>query len=542
MPTQTRPANGISDPALAWLWDASDIADPSGRGDRAVRFLRSLKHPKSRLPTKSFQLDPPFERLVRRIYGPEGLGGQRLVRTVYLQVGKGSRKTSLAAALALLHTYGPERVPRGQNFVVAADKAQARVAFEEAMAIVEEIPQLAGAARPVDSKNRLTHPKSGSFFEALASDGSRAHARTPMFVLVDELWAHRKGDLWQAIRMGASKVPGSLVVIATTAGRGTESPDFSVYEYAKKVQAGEIVDPTFLSVIFEAPRDCDWTDEAVWRSVLPGLDHGYPDLASLRQLAREARERPADREAFQQFFLGIRLDRSTSPFVDMGIYDANTGPVDLSALEGEPCWIGVDMSVTTDLTAVVACWRDGGDGYIVHPWFFCPRDNLRARAERDGVPYPRWAEGGFISATPGNVIDYRAVEALLRSLCDRFSVQEIAFDKAYAQPVMGPLNDDGLPVVTLQLGWVTQSPALNELERAIISRRFRHGGHPVLRWCFENVAIHTDPAGNRTMHKGKSRDRIDGAFAAWMAVSRAAAGEAPSIYESDQWSPELMVM
>src|SRR5690606_37668873 len=151
---------------------------------------------------KAFQLDPWQERIVRRIYGPADADGKRLVRTVYLQVGRGSRKTSLAAALALLHTYGPERQPKGANYVAAADRGQARVAFEEALSIVQEIPQLAGASRPVDSKNRLTHPKSGSFFEAMSSDGRGAHARTPIFVLVDELWAHRKADLWQALRTG----------------------------------------------------------------------------------------------------------------------------------------------------------------------------------------------------------------------------------------------------------------------------------------------------------------------------------------------------
>lgn len=88
---------------------------------------------------------------------------------------------------------------------------------------------------------------------------------------------------------------------------------------------------------------------------------------------------------------------------------------------------------------------------------------------------------------------------------------------------------------------MTQSPALNELERVILAGRFLHGGHPVLRWCFDNVAIHTDSAGNRTMHKGKSTDRIDGAVASWMAVSRAVAGETKSIYDSAAWSDEMAV-
>ena len=188
----------------------------------------------------------------------------------------------------------------------------------------------------------------------------------------------------------------------------------------------------------------------------------------------------------------------------MAVYDEGAGEVDLDELEGQPCWLACDMSSTTDLTAVVACFRDDDDGYIVAPWFFVPADNLQRRADADGVPYPRWAKEGHITATPGNAIDYRAVEACIRDLCARFDVREIAFDKAYAQAVMGPLLDDGFPVVTMMQGWVTQSPALNELERAIVSRKLRHGGHPVLKWCFENVAIHTDSAGNRTMHKGKS--------------------------------------
>jgi phage terminase large subunit-like protein len=360
-----------------------------------------------------------------------------------------------------------------------------------------------------------------------------------MFILVDELWAHKKTDLWHALRTGAAKTPGSLLVVATTAGRGNESPDFPIYEYAKKVQAGEIVDPHFLPIVFEAGPDDVWDDETVWPRLLPGLQYGYPDLPSLRQLAREARERPADRAAFEQFFLGVRQDNSLSPFVEMPVFDLGRSRVDLEALQGRECWLAVDCSTTTDLTAVVAVFPDGDD-YLCAAWGFVPADNLQARADRDRVRYPEWAKEGWIIATSGNVIDYRAVVNHIRDLADRFDVREIAFDPVYAMPVMQPLTDDGYPCVTLRQGYVTQSPALIVLEREI------RGGHlkwesPVLRWCMENVAIHTDGPSNRTMHKGKSRDRIDLAVALWMAVSRAVAGETPSIYESDEWSDEMAV-
>lgn len=526
----------------AWIFDGSEIADPMGRGERAVRWLGKLKHPKSPLPGKPFQLHPWQERIVRAIYGPRHEDGSRIVKTVVLLLPRGNRKTSLAAALALLHTIGPERVPGGEVISAAADRKQARLAYAEALGIVRTVPQAAAHTRVVDYRNRLTFPRDGSFYEAISADAGTQHGRTPAFVLADELHAWPKRDLWDVLRSGLVKQKGSLLVVATTAGRGQENVAWDIVDDARRVARGEVDDPSILPILFEAERDCDWTDEEVWHRVNPGLAHGYPDLEGLRQLAREGQRRIGDREAFRQLNLNIWLDHSADPFVDMDVYDAGAGEVDLELLAGEPCWLGVDLSSNHDLTAVVAAWRDERGGYLVHPWFFCPEDNLRIRADRDGVPYPSWADQGFIIPTPGNVVDFRAVEDTIRGLCERFAVQEIAFDPHLARNMLNNLAEDGLPAVEMRQGWVTMAPAVKELERAIVGRQFAHGGHPVLRWCFDNIAVHTDSAGNRMFHKGKSRDRIDGAVACAMAVSRASAEGGASIYDSDEWSPELMVL
>lgn len=517
-----------------WVFDQSEIPDPLGHGDRAVRFLRALKHPKARQAGGAFELAPWQERIVRRIYGPCDDNGRRLVRTVFMLLPRGNRKTALGAALALLHTFGPERVPGGQAIAAAADHKQARISFEEAVGIVRADRRVERATSVVDYKNRLTHPKSGAFLEAIAADAGTQHGRTPTFVLADELHAWKKRDLWDVLRTGLVKVQGSLCVVITTAGRGQENIAWDIYSYARKVALGEVNDPGFLPVLFETPRDADWRDEAVWRACNPGLAQGFPDIEGLRQLAREAEARPADREAFRQLHLNVWLDQSADPFVDMAIYDQGATPVDLDKLANRPCWLAVDLSSNTDLTAVVACWRGEDDGFVVWPWFFCPADNLRKRADRDMVPYPLWAEGGFITPTPGNVVDYRAVEDMIRDLCARFDVREIAFDPHLAQQTMNNLGDEGFPVVAMRQGWITMAPAVKELERAIVGGNFRHGGHPVLRWNFDNVAVETDRAGNRMFTKGKSRDRIDGAVASAMAVARAAAaGSTRSIYESE---------
>lgn len=522
--------------------DIETVADPMGYGERAVRFLRALRHPKSRRQGQAFQLDPWQESIVRRIYGPRHEDGTRIVKTVVLLLPRGNRKTSLCAALAVLHTFGPERTPGGEVLSAASDRKQARIAFEEAFGIIQATGPIRSITSPQDYKNRLLNTKWRSFYEAISCDAGTQHGRTPVFVLADELHAWKKRDLWDVLRSGLVKTPGSLLMVATTAGRGQENIAWDIVDYARKVARGDIHDPSMLPVLYEAPRNCDWTDESVWRAVNPGLAHGYPDIEGLRQLAREARERPGDREAFRQLNLNIWLDHSADPFVDMAVYDEGDTPVDLDALQGTPCWLGVDLSSNSDLTCIVAAWRTEAGGFIVHPWFFCPEGNLRVRADRDGVPYPTWAEQGFIIPTSGNVVDFRRVEDTIRDLCDQFDVREIAFDPHLARNTLNNLLEDGLPAVEMRQGWQTMAPAVKELERAILGRSLAHGGHPILRWCFDNVAVHRDSTGNKVFHKGKSRDRIDGAVACAMAVARAAAGEVPSIYETEEWSPELMVM
>lgn len=525
----------------AWVDDGSPLPDPHGHGERAVRFLSALRHPKA--PSGRFQLAPFAERLVRRLYGDTDEEGRRRVRTAFVMVPRGARKTSIGAALALLHTVGPERVPGGQVVLAAHDRGQARIAFEEALSIVDADRRLRAVTRVRDAIHRIEHTSSRAVLQAISSEAGGQHGRTPAFALVDELHAWRSPHLWHVLRTGLVKTPGSLLVVITTAGIGQENIAADIHAYARKVQLGEVEDPGFLPAIWSAPADADWRDEALWHAVNPGLAHGFPDLEGLRQLAREAEERPAQRDAFRQLHLNTWLDHSAAPFVDMAVWDEGAKPVDLKRHERErtPCFIGVDLSSTSDLTAIVAAFPDEEGGFDLAAWHFCPAENLRRRGEVDGVEYPRWAADGWLEPTAGNVVDLRVIEGWIRDLCDRFNVMEIAFDPHMGRVTMANLAEDGLPAVGMRQGWVTMAPAIAAFERAILGRKLRHGGNPLLRWCVANVAVETDKSGNKSFHKGRSRDRIDGAVAAAMAVGRAAANEMrPSVYESEARAEGLL--
>ncbi len=531
-----------------WIYDGSEIEDTFGDGERAVEFLRRLRHPKSRQPHHAFQLDPWQERIVRRIYGPRHPDGSRVVKTVVLLLPRGNRKTSLAAALALLHTIGPERASQGEAILAAADRRQAGTAFKEAVGIIREDKRLIAATKIYDAHNsakKISYPREGVTLEVISGEAGTQHGRTPAFVLADELHIWPNRDLWEALTTGLDKTDNPLLVVATTAGRGQDNVAFEVVEDAKKVARGEVDDPSILPIIFEAPADADWQDEELWHRVNPGLRHGYPSLDGFRRHAKRAQRSVGERQSLRQLKLNIWLDGAGDPFVDMDVYDKGKKSFDIKDLKHEPCWLAVDLSSTIDLSVIVACWRTA-DGYVVRPWFFCPEDNLEERERLSNAPYRAWgsAEGGkIVEATPGNVIDYQRIEEKLIELSAEFNVREIVFDPYMARQVQPNLLKMGLPVRDFRQVPSLMMPAFHELERAILAGEFIHGGNPVLRFCFSNVVVKRNDQGHvAKFTKPKLWLSIDGAVAAAMAVARAAAGDASrSIFDDPTITAEDLV-
>lgn len=507
------------------MFDNSPIPDPHGKGERAVKFIKALRHPKSGLPGRSFQLDRWQERIIRKVYGDTHPDGTRRIKTVFALIPRGNRKTTLGAALAMLHL-GPERIPRSQVMSAAVDRDQARIALEEMQGVIAAHPRLVEGFQVQDTKSRITHRRSGAFYRAMSADAATAHGRTPVFALVDELHAWKKRDLWDAIKTGLVKTPGSLLVITTTAGIGRENLAYDMYAYARKVALGEIADEAFLPILFEVEPDEDWRDEAVWHRVNPGLSctPPYPDIEGMRQMVREAEYRPADREMFRQLNLNVWLDGAAEPAWDMGIWDQNAEPAVLDELEGSRAWIAIDLSKQTDLSAVAIAIERPDNRVALHVQSFAPEEGIRRRAGVDAAPYPLWRDQGFLTACPGDVVDRGMIEAYVRDLCERFDVAEINFDRWSAREMMESLDRDGLPVVEFPQTIGTYTPAINAFELAMFERRLEHGGNPLLRWAVSNVVLYSDASGNRRPDKKRAPDRIDPAAAAIMAAGRALAG------------------
>lgn len=513
-----------------WVFDNSPIPDPLGHGERAVQFLRALRHIKSDQPGRAFTLYPWQERIVRAIYGPRDADGDRIVTRVFFFIPRGNRKTSLAAALSLLHLIGPEKVPGGELVFAACDKRQAGIAFKEATNTVRLDSRLAQVTKITDQRNAAKEIESRikgfeSKLEVVSSDGSRQNGTTPTFVLCDEIHAWKEGagaEMWEVLESGVSKSRNGLIITATTAGRGAEGFAADQYAYARDVALGKITDPSVLPILFEIQDGDDWTDEAVWHRCNPGLQYGFQDLKDLRNKTHRAKNMPSAAYGFQQYHLNKWHGNSRDPLFDMPSYDRRKLDDYEPDLEQLPAYIGVDLSQTGDLTAVAVAFRHPDGQVTLRNTCFVPSADLEGRAHKDRAPYQQWADRDLIQLCPGGVIDQKQVEDHIRNLCATYDVQEIAVDPALARVLTQNLTDSNLPVFTHPQSALIMSEATGNLIRTVNGELIRHNGDPVLRQHFDNVAVSTNPqSGLVRMHKQRSNGKIDAAIASAMAVSRA---------------------
>lgn len=524
-----------------WAFDDSPIDDPFGFGDRAVNFIEHLRHPLSTEPHGYIRLPRFWKRIIKRIYGPRHPDGSRVVKRVLMMGPRGSRKSSiLPGACGLLHSIGPERVKLGQVVLGSGSKDQSRFGFDEAVGMVQATPGVEGK---VNLRGEyIEHIADESKLRIVSSAGDiTSSGSTPTAAFIDEFQYFRDRELIKSLRTGLPKRPNTLWVICMNSGSSQVGPAWEEYQRARKIALGERDAPHYLPILFEPePDDLDPFDEEMWHRVNPGLAEGWPDLEEMRIAAAEAREKPAELREFKQLNLGYWTDSAVTPFVEMSVYDEGNLPEDAEALaaSGEPawladmaernvpCWIGVDLANKRDLTAIVAVWRDG-DRFYSWAWFFAPEENFPEReAKAGGAPFSTWREEGYIDVS-GNVTDYTLVDDLLRDLCGVFNVQEIAFDPALARDPLAHARDANLPVFEFPQNARLMIEAIADLERAITDRRFRHGGHPLLRWCFQNAEVGRTRLGQeKALQKGSNEWRsIDGAVAAAMAINRASQPE-----------------
>lgn len=512
---------------------AADSHYDSGKADYAVKFIEQLKHTKGKWAGQKFKLLTWQEQIIRDLFGIIKPNGYRQFSQAYVEIPKKNGKSELAAALALLLLCG-DGEERAEIYGCAADRQQAAIVFDVAADMVRMCPALNKRCKILDSYKRIAFKPTNSFYQVLSAEAYSKHGFSVHGVIFDELHAQPNRKFFDVMTKGSGDARTQpLYFFITTAGNDTNSICYEIHSKAKDIIEGRKIDATFYPVIYGAEEEDDWTSPDVWRKANPSLGITF-GLDKVQDACNSAEQNPAEETVFRQLRLN-QWQKQAQRWLSLTKWDACAGDFDERELEGKICYGGLDLSSTTDLTALVLV-VPVEEKYYVLPYFWLPEETIDLRVKRDHVPYDVWQKRGLLQVTEGNVVDYAAIEKFIGELGKRFQIESIGYDRWNATYLTQRLDSEyGFTMIQFGQGFSSMTAPTKELERLILEKKIVHNGHEILRWNMDNITVRRDPANNIKIDKAKSTEKVDGAVALVMALDRAmrfGAAQGTSIYDT----------
>jgi phage terminase large subunit-like protein len=517
----------------------------------AIEYFQFTCHSKGEWAGKTF-VPSPWQMFIHWcVFGWYRADGTRRFREVYEEVARKNGKTTKLSGTGLYLLDG-DGEPGADVYAAATKRDQARLTHLEARKMVKSSPLLKKRMKVV--KDNIHVLSTNSKFEPLGADADTTDGLNVQGGLIDELHAHKTRDLCDKLETATSSRRQPIIWYITTAGHNHESICWEKREYVRKVLTGIIVDDSVFGIIFTLDTKLDWPelltpDEAqkpgatgavedrwddpkVWVKANPNLGVSVK-LDDLQRKALKAAETPGALNAFLQLHLNVWTSAKTR-WMPMPAWDRSAGFVDAEALRGMPCYAGLDLAATTDLCALALLFPVEQDIKVL-PFFWIPEDTMLERIKRDKVPYDVWVRKGYVTATPGKVVDYDFIVAKLKELKATYDLREIAFDRWGSAKIIKDLEELGPTPIPFGQGFAGMSGPTKDLMTHVLQGRFHHGGHPVLRWNADSVVVTRDASDNLKPDKAKSTQRIDGIVASIMGLDRAlrrAPGGGKSVYET----------
>ena len=511
------------------------VFDPAA-GQLVISFFSLLKHSKGEWAGRPIVLEPWQQFVLWVLFGWKKWIDGQLVRRFnisYMEVARKNGKSTLAAGVGL-YLMVADGEPGAEVYSAATKKDQARITHSEATRMVKSSPAL---------KKRLTvfrdniHIKdTASKFEPLGRDTDSMDGLNIHAAIIDELHAHKTRDMVDILEtaQGARRQPLQFEI--TTAGFDRESICYQHHERTEKVLEGTVdlcEADSWFGIIFTFDKDDDWEKPETWLKSNPNLGVSKK-LEYMRDQAAKAKEMPSKLNSFLRLDMDV-WTQSETKWIPLEHWMICGKAVDPVGLRGRTCYGGLDLSSTTDISALVLVFppQTEEDDYSALCRFWIPEEAMHIRSHRDRVSYEAWVRQGHITATPGNVIDYDYILSQIDEDAQNFDLQEIAFDRWGATKIVQEIAEHGLTCVQFGQGFASMSPPMKELEKQILSHRLAHGNNPVLTWMADNLVAAEDPAGNIKPDKSKSIEKIDGMVALIMGLDRAIRNESTtgSVYD-----------
>jgi phage terminase large subunit-like protein len=434
--------------------------------------------------------------------------GYRRFKKSYIQL---ARKQAKSFLLSLMTSY--EAFLSGEKsevYIAGWGLKQSHIVYKEVETQLKNCEFLKG--KWSNSYHRITHLKSESIIMALSKEAKNFDGTNPSLVVIDEYHVHPTNEIYEVLESGMVR-PNAHLSVITTAGLSLSGPCYTEYQFVSK-----LLDPdnpteneTYFALVCELDKEDDPKNEKVWIKANPLLATFPEGLETLREKLKIALDIPEKMNSFLTKNCNLWVQAKKNSYIPLDKFnDCKDENLTLEDMRGLPCIVGVDLSAKIDLTSVSFLFVQDEILYVFSHSFL-PEDTLEAKRKSDNVRYDLWVEQGWMTATPGAVVDYRFVEKYIEDTERQygFQIKEIAADPWNASQFLQNLDLKGYIPVEINQKITTLSYPTKDFRERVYQKKIKHNGNPVLAWAIGNAVTRMDAQENIMLDKSKSTERID---------------------------------
>lgn len=512
------------------------------KAERFYKWASLHKHTKGVLVNTPIIFTPIQRFIFGNIYGwiHKDTGYRRFTKA-YWQVG---RKNAKSQSLGLVGDY--ELMALGEDnsevYIGATKTLQAKIIYNEVIAMLKKSSALF-KGKWKEAYSTIVHIKSNSIMRALSKDdGKTGDGLNPQCGLIDEYHAHPTDEILEVIKTGMIARRQPLLFIITTAGNNLGGPCYRVeYPLVSKILNPDIEFdiPDYFCMVNELDRDeegnliDDINDEECWIKANPIAATYEVGLKNIRSNYMSAIESPEKMVSFMTKNMNIWVKQSAQSYIDMAKWKARGRlnedfETDLGiSLYGYDAYVGIDVSKTIDLTAagiVIPVDINNSKKFITLAHGFIPEETVQTKERTDKIPYRLWSERGWLTITPGEIVNYRFMTKWIEETLNKYglNIKDVCYDPYNATHYTQELESNkGWGIVEIRQGIITLSEPTKSFRAETYQGNILHPTNDLLDWAISNAVTKVDAQENIMLDKAKSTERIDPIAAIINAYTRA---------------------
>ncbi|EQC64743.1 Phage terminase large subunit [Veillonella parvula HSIVP1] len=512
------------------------------KAERFYKWASLHKHTKGVLVNTPIIFTPIQRFIFGNIYGwvHKDTGYRRFTKA-YWQVG---RKNAKSQSLGLVGDY--ELMALGEDnsevYIGATKTLQAKIIYNEVLAMLKKSSALF-KGKWKEAYSTIVHIKSNSIMRALSKDdGKTGDGLNPQCGLIDEYHAHPTDEILEVIKTGMIARRQPLLFIITTAGNNLGGPCYRIeYPLVSQILNPDIEFdiPDYFCMVNELDRDeegnliDDINDEECWIKANPIAATYEVGLKNIRSNYMSAIKSPEKMVSFMTKNMNIWVKQSAQSYIDMAKWKAR-GRLnedfenDLGiSLYGYDAYVGIDVSKTIDLTAagiVIPVDINNSKKFITLAHGFIPEETVQTKERTDKIPYRLWSERGWLTITPGEIVDYRFMTKWIEETLNKYglNIKDVCYDPYNATHYTQELESNkGWGIVEIRQGIITLSEPTKSFRAETYQGNILHPTNDLLDWAISNAVTKVDAQENIMLDKAKSTERIDPIAAIINAYTRA---------------------